>query len=184
MSFQQLDDNPMADEEGSVVLRNYYVRYREIAAKCGISLADESKPEKAFPTSAKGEILGIEYDLKRWTWNMDDRRWSVLVRELCKIEREKEAGMKAVEYLVDKLNYYATLVPGGKRNSSMIGNVVRRSKGRHDTRWMKFDKEILRLVKWWRISLSLSCGTNNQLILPLLIDSACSLRSLHFGILT
>ena len=114
----------MADEEESVVLRNYYVCYREIAAKCGISLADESKPEKAFPPSAKGEILGIEYDLKRWTLNMDDRRWSVLVRELCKMEREKGAGMKAVESVVGKLNYYAALIPGGKRNRSMIGNVV------------------------------------------------------------
>ena len=55
LSVQQLDDNPVADEEDSVVLRDYYVRYREIAAKCGISLADESKPEKTFPPSAKGE---------------------------------------------------------------------------------------------------------------------------------
>ena len=42
------------------------------------------------------EILGIVYDLNRWTWNMDDRRWSVLVRELCKMEREKGARMKQV----------------------------------------------------------------------------------------
>ena len=36
----------------------------------------------------------------------------------------------------------------------MLGNVVRRSKGRNDTRWMEFDKKMLRQVKWWRISLS------------------------------
>ena len=36
----------------------------------------------------------------------------------------------------------------------MLGNVVRKSKGRKDTRWMEFDKKILRQVKWWRISLS------------------------------
>ena len=35
----------------------------------------------------------------------------------------------------------------------MIGNVVRRSTGRDDNRWMPFDREILRQVKWWRISL-------------------------------
>ena len=70
LSVQELDDNPVPDEKDSVVLGDYYVHYREIVAKCGISLADESKPEKAFPPSAKGEILGIEYDLKRYTWNM------------------------------------------------------------------------------------------------------------------
>ena len=50
---------------------------------------------------------------------MDDRRWSVLVRELCKMEREKGAGMKAVESVVGKLNYYDALIPGGKRNRSI-----------------------------------------------------------------
>ena len=67
LSVQQIDDNPVADEEESVILRNYYVHYREIVAKCGISLVDESKPEKTFPPIAKGEILGIDFDLKRWT---------------------------------------------------------------------------------------------------------------------
>ena len=84
---------------------------------------------------------------------MDDRRWSVLVRELCKMEREKGAGMKAVESLVGKLNYCTALIPGVKRNRSMIGNVVRRSTGSHDNRWMEFDKKILRQVKLWRIIL-------------------------------
>ena len=76
-----------------------------------------------------------------------------MVRDLCKMEREKGAGMIEVESLVGILNYYAALVPGGKRNRSMIGNVVRRSTGRDDNRWMPFDRAILRQVKWWRISL-------------------------------
>ena len=97
LSAQQLDDNPVVDVDGSVFLRNYYVFYREIVAKCGISLADESKPEKVFPPCARGEILGIDYDLKRWTWNMDDWMLSVLVRDLFKMEREKGAGIKEVE---------------------------------------------------------------------------------------
>ena len=80
---------------------------------------DVSKPEEAFPPSARGEILGIVYDLKRWKWNMDDRRCSVLVKNLWKKEREKGAGMKEVDSMVGKLNYYALLVPGGKRG---LGN--------------------------------------------------------------
>ena len=47
-------------------LRDYYKRYREIAAEYRISLADESKPEKAFAPTG-GDF-----------WNLDDRRWSVL----------------------------------------------------------------------------------------------------------
>ena len=48
------------------------------------------------------------------------------------------------ESMVGKLNYYAPLVPEGKRNRLIIENVVKRSKGRNDTRWVEFDKEILR----------------------------------------
>ena len=64
LPVQQLDDNSVADE-----------RYRYIVAECGISLADESKPDKAFAPAVKEEILGIWYELEKWTWKMDDRRW-------------------------------------------------------------------------------------------------------------
>ena len=82
LSKQQLDENPVAGRKGSLELRRYYKRYREIAKDVGISLADESKPEKAFPPSVVGKVLGITYDLEAWSWNMDERRWSILVRQL------------------------------------------------------------------------------------------------------
>ena len=51
LSVQQLDDNPVAGRKGSLELRRYYKRYREIAKDVGISLADESKPETWRPGS-------------------------------------------------------------------------------------------------------------------------------------
>ena len=58
----------------------------------------------------------------------------MLVKDFGKMERENGSGMKEVASMVGKLNYYAPLIPGGKRNRSMIGNVVKRSKWRNDTR--------------------------------------------------
>ena len=40
-SIQQLDDNCAADALGSELLKRYYVRYREIATRIGVSLAGE-----------------------------------------------------------------------------------------------------------------------------------------------
>ena len=107
LSVQQIDDNPVADLKGSVKLREYYRRYREIAAYVGISLADESKPEKAFPPSLVGEVLGIYYDLSNWTWNMDES----VSEEIVSVEEEGRISMNEAEVLMGKLHYYSALVP-------------------------------------------------------------------------
>ena len=153
LSVQQLDDNPVADEKGSSKLRLYYKRYREIAAGMGISLADESKPEKAFPPSGEGEILGIWYNLENWTWNMDIGRWSRLVRELWNMESEEGVTLKKAEVVMGKLNYYAALVPRGYRNRSLISGVVAMKKNHYDDRVVSLGKQELRQVKWWRLNL-------------------------------
>ena len=51
--------------KGSLELRRYYKRYREIVKDMGISLVD---------------------DLEACIWNMDEHRWSILVRELAQVE--------------------------------------------------------------------------------------------------
>ena len=56
-----------------------------------------------------GEVLGITYDLEAWSWNMDERRWSILVRQLAQVEKDRRILMKEAEILMGKLNYYSNL---------------------------------------------------------------------------
>ena len=37
-------------------------------------LASEDNPSKAFPPSEKVEILGLQYDGGKWTWNMSSAK--------------------------------------------------------------------------------------------------------------
>ena len=76
-------------------------------------MADESKPEKAFPPSVVGGILGITYDLEASIWNMDERRWSILVGKLARAEKDKRVSVKEAEVLMGKLNYYSALIHKG-----------------------------------------------------------------------
>ena len=92
LSVQQLDENPVAGRKGSLELRRYYKRYREIAKDKGISFVGESKPEKAFPPSMVVEVLGITYYLEAWIWNMDERRWSILVRQPAWAEKDRKVN--------------------------------------------------------------------------------------------
>ena len=87
-------------------------------------MADERKPEKAFLPALVGDVLGITYDLSNWKWNMDKRRWSMLVRELAKVEETGRVSMKEAEVLMGKLNYYSMLVPKGVRNRAFIKHIV------------------------------------------------------------
>ena len=50
----------------------YYLAYRAIAVRIGVSLASETNRSKAFGPSTSGEILGLNYDTLAWTLdNMD-----------------------------------------------------------------------------------------------------------------
>ena len=69
------DDNCAADALGSELLRRYYLRYREIAARIGVSLAGEENKSKAFGPSTEGEVLGLDYDTMRWKcWIQDSMK--------------------------------------------------------------------------------------------------------------
>ena len=61
-----LDDNCAADALGSELLKRYYEKYREIATRIGVSLAEEENKSKAFGPSTEGEVLGLNYDTLRW----------------------------------------------------------------------------------------------------------------------
>ena len=45
-------------------------------------------------------------------WNMDECRWSILVRQLAQVERDRRISMKEAEIIMGKLNYYSALIPG------------------------------------------------------------------------
>ena len=71
-AIMQLDDNCVVDRKGSARLRCYRASYRARAVEMGVRLASEDNPSKAFPPSDEGEILGLLYDGRNWTWRMPD----------------------------------------------------------------------------------------------------------------
>ena len=60
------DDNCACDFLGSELLARYYVKYRVLADKVGVSLALEDNKSKAFGPRTVGKVLGLDYDFEKW----------------------------------------------------------------------------------------------------------------------
>ena len=60
-------------------MNNFYKKYREVAGRVGVSLADETDVDKAFPATHKGKVFGITYDLEAWVWSLSEDKLTPLV---------------------------------------------------------------------------------------------------------
>ena len=119
LNCQQLDDNCSAGPEGSHLLRRYRKHYREIAEEIGVKLAPEDDPSKAFPPSTEGEILGIVYNGKDWTWRIPEGKGIRLLTMIGKALRNCLILNQDASSLAGRINHYATMV-GGKAKRCLI----------------------------------------------------------------
>ena len=104
--IMQLDDNCACGPRGSEILWNYREEYRGLADRLGVRLAREDNPSKAFPPTERGEILGLEYDGVRWTWNMTEAKRDRLLVLLAKGIRQGHLLNEEAKVLAGKLNHY------------------------------------------------------------------------------
>ena len=62
---QIIDDVVAAGTKGEVT--RFYRKYREVAEDCGVQLAPEDDPNKAFAAAQGGEVFGIQYCTRSFT---------------------------------------------------------------------------------------------------------------------
>ena len=108
----QLDDNCVVDRKGSARLWCYRTSYRARAAEMGVRLASEDNPSKAFPPLDVGEILGLLYDGKNWTWQMPSDKSDRLLVLIGKGIRQGCLVKEEAMTLAGKINHYSNLVQG------------------------------------------------------------------------
>jgi hypothetical protein len=94
----------------------YYMRYRELAARVGVSLAGEENRSKAFGPSTEEEVLGLDYNTLKWkSWIPHDKS-ARLIRELSEILVRGEARNDDWMKVSGKLDHYHPLLLSGKFN--------------------------------------------------------------------
>jgi hypothetical protein len=139
---EQIIDDVVAAGTREQVVR-FYRKYREIAEDCGVKLASEDDPRKAFAAAQEGEIFGIEYCTRSFTWWLREDKMAVILGMLRELEGGQTVGLGFVKSLTGKLVHYRLMVPLGKYH---LGQLIRMGiSGSEDS----MEKEVL-LTEWSR----------------------------------
>ena len=113
MVNQVLDVIVACGAEGYGSVQSLNKAYRGLCSKVGVSLADESDPDKAFNASHVGKVLGIMYDLREWRWWLSPDKLVPILELLYTVSEAKEVKNRDMMTLNGKLTHYMHLVPGG-----------------------------------------------------------------------
>ena len=109
---QIIDDTVAAGTKSQV--QKFYFKYREVAMDCGVKLAPEDNPKKAFAARQEGEVFGVNYNTVSWTWWLSEEKLGVIIDMLLKLEEGSEHTLLFLKRITGKLMAYRRLVPQGK----------------------------------------------------------------------
>ena len=151
MVTQVLDDVVACGMQGDGSVGKFEQSYRDIASRVGVSLADGSDPEKAFTATHTGRVLGISYDLHKWTWWLAADKLVPLLHMLNQLKESEEVHNGFMQSLLGKLNHYMFLVPGGQWQR---GFLLPLQDSRLPPMFMWLVSDLARLqAKWWLVNL-------------------------------
>ena len=138
---QIIDDVVAAGTKEEVV--RFYRKYREVAEDCGVQLAPEDDPKKAFAAAQEGEVFGIQYCTRSFTWWLREDKLGVILDMLRQVEEQDVLTLGFVKSVTGKLVHYRAMVPLGKFH---LGQLIRMSISKMED---KMDKEVA-VTEWAR----------------------------------
>ena len=111
-SRNQLDDSFTVDH-----LENawrWFEAYETVSETVGVKLADKSKRDKVCPPSQLITLLGIEYDLLKWSWRMPSEKATKLLINLYDVFLSEQVSIGLMLKVSGKINHYCAVI-GGKQ---------------------------------------------------------------------
>ena len=106
-SVRQLDDE-VATGTYDQVTRTYEM-FRDLCQDIGVRLASTEDPDKAFPPSQGGTVLGIDYHLPSWSYKLAPAKADKLLILLFDIIQKDKMENGRVRTLLGKMAHYAHL---------------------------------------------------------------------------
>lgn len=142
-----LDDAiPIQDLETGLVAA-FEKEYRRLCGEVGIKLAGNDYVGKTFSVSRVGEVLGLDYDLVKWRWNIPESKMLRLLAEVKLLVTETWVNTKMVQRVMGKINHYFPVIPGGKMNRSWLLRLERDAE--RDGMQVKVDRVTKTQAMWW-----------------------------------
>ena len=131
----------------------YVKEYTRICLACGIRLAEETDgPGKVCPIGQEGEILGIYYNLKEWTWNIPLAKDLRLRNQMWQALEDGSLKKTDLETIIGKITHYSPLIRAGKWNRSWLLKMDKVKMQKEDI--MQLTPGAANQLRWWLAALS------------------------------
>ena len=91
---------------------------------CGVELASEDDPTKAFPASRTGEVFGVNYCTTTLTWWLSEAKLGVIIDMLLRLENNDKHTLRFLKSITGKLVHYRWMVPHDKFH---LGHLIKAS---------------------------------------------------------
>ena len=152
-SYQCLDDCGLVGSERDA--KAFFSSYATVGPRVGVRLAEGA--DKSFGARRQGEILGINYDIDRWSWSFSDRKFKKLLNELTEIVENDTVDRKLLEKVSGKIGHYKAVVsPEARWERAHILYLATDGKKGKARSWrqsapqiIKVSKELRDQASWW-----------------------------------
>ena len=159
MVCQHLDDVVAAAPDGCESLWHFDWWYREVAKKVGITLAPRDDPEKSFPPSKEGVILGVHYNTVTWRWKLPQEKLDRILHMIWDVLESELVEGNMMESLAGKLVHIRALVPESRFHMSAIMAAVKEV--RNGARVVQVNDRLKKQLQYWKVMLLVCNGNMN-----------------------
>ena len=109
MAVRQLDDNVLIGSPSEVWAA--YNTFLQLSKEIGVRVSPE-EAGKAFGPQEFGAILGFNFDVRNWSWSMDQDKATKIMRLLCEITEDGAITHGSLDTLIGKIGFYWPLFGG------------------------------------------------------------------------
>merc|ERR1711923_21892 len=74
----------------------FYDAYDRTCGEVGVRLAPTDDPDKCFPGTTRGTVLGIDYDTDRWSWSFSTKKINSLCNLLISVTDNDSVPVKTL----------------------------------------------------------------------------------------
>ena len=116
----QIDDVVACGPANGELVENFDKGYSRVAEMLGIQLAPRDDPDKSFAAATRGQVLGVWFDSKNWTWWISDEKLSTILNMLKDLILSDNCEQWVLWKICGQIINIMVIIPPGKFNIDQI----------------------------------------------------------------
>ena len=128
-------------------MKAWFESYRAVCSETGVSLAPPIEgSDKSFDASKVGTVLGVEYNLNKWTWTISEMKLAKILVLLYDVIEYQSLSIGDLMTISGKLSHYYPIFQGRYERGFFLQFAAHEG---HKTLMVDLDSNIKSQAKWW-----------------------------------